>query len=248
MLAVLGNRCRRAGRRQPVREVRAASWAGRARPAAVIAVAVMSALSSVLALAVLGRPTAGSRPETVLPTAGPRVPVASAMLLCPDLDPPAGAPVTVDVVTAGGVVGGRPGADGRIWLSTGGAVRDVPTGPARARGVLVQTNGGVPLAVHASGPVAAGLSATVTVPGGPGRAPSRARCDPPRSEFWFVGPGTGTGRDPVIVLTNPETAPARVEITSFGPAGRGEAGAATRATGPGAGDGAATAGALGDGA
>ncbi|WP_157490974.1 MULTISPECIES: DUF5719 family protein [Protofrankia] len=206
----------------------------------------MFALSSVLALAVLGRPPAGSRPEAVSPTAGPRAPVTSATLLCPDLDPPAGAPVTVDVATAGGTVGGKPGTDGRIWLSAGGAVRDVPTGPARARGVLVQVNGGVPLAVHASGPVAAGLSATVTVPGAPGRAPSRARCNPPRNEFWFVGPGTGTGRDPVIVLTNPETAPARVEITSFGPADRGGPGAAARAAGAVADDGASTAGAAGD--
>ncbi len=194
-------------------------WAGRARPAAVFAAAVVFALSTVLALAVLVRPAEGIRPGPASPPAGPRVPVTSAMLLCPDLNPPtggtAGGMVTVDVATAGGTVGGSPGADGRIWLSVGGVVRDVPAAQARVRGVSAQAQGGVPVTVHASGPAAAGLSATVTAPGAPGRAPARARCDPPRSEFWFVGPGTITGRDPLVVLTNPETVPARVEIALF---------------------------------
>ncbi len=125
-----------------------------------------------------------------------------------------GSTVTVDVGTAGAAADGVTDARGRVWLSVGGEVRDIPAIGGLAGRMAVPVPGGVPVVVHATGPAAAGLSATVTVPGEGGRAPvRRARCDRSRSEFWFVGPETIAGRDPLLVLTNPEVVPARAEVT-----------------------------------
>ncbi|WP_322767291.1 DUF5719 family protein [Frankia sp. Cr1] len=196
------------------------------RRAASVVVGGTLALVAVWCVAVFIEPTDGRRPRPV-PAAGFPMPITSATLLCPDLRPPAGSAVTVDVATAGGGVsatvpapgsGRGPVLDGQVQLSAGDKVKNLHSGPVRRR-ASVQVSGGEPLAVRASGPAAAGLSATVTAPGAGGRASVIARCERPRSEFWLVGPATVAGRDPLVVLTNPEATPARAQITVFADGG-----------------------------
>ena len=73
----------------------------------------------------------------------------------------------------------------------------------------------------ASGSLAPGFSVTQTerTVDGQGRGLASTQCQPTGTDFWFVGPASGVGQRAVLVLTNPEDAPATVDVTISGPKG-----------------------------
>lgn len=74
---------------------------------------------------------------------------------------------------------------------------------------------------RATGALAPGFSVTQTertVDGG-GRGLASTSCLPTGAEFWFLGPASGVGQHAVLVLTNPESATAAVDVTFYGRSG-----------------------------
>ncbi|MEO8106306.1 MAG: DUF5719 family protein [Actinomycetes bacterium] len=70
----------------------------------------------------------------------------------------------------------------------------------------------------ASGSLAPGFSVTQTerTVDGPGRGLASTQCQPTGNDFWFVGAASGVGERAVLVLTNPESATATVDVTIHG--------------------------------
>jgi hypothetical protein len=70
----------------------------------------------------------------------------------------------------------------------------------------------------AGGSLAPGFSVTQTerTVDGQGRGLASTQCQPTGTDFWFVGPASGVGQRAVLVLTNPEDAPATVDVTIQG--------------------------------
>lgn len=73
----------------------------------------------------------------------------------------------------------------------------------------------------ASGALAPGFSVTQTerTVDGQGRGLASTQCQPTGTDFWFVGPASGVGDGAVLVLTNPESATATVDVTFHGRGG-----------------------------
>ncbi|HUV47954.1 MAG TPA: DUF5719 family protein [Actinomycetes bacterium] len=70
----------------------------------------------------------------------------------------------------------------------------------------------------ASGSLAPGFSVTQTerTVDGAGRGLASTQCQPTGTDFWFVGAASGVGQRAVLVLTNPESATATVDVTLHG--------------------------------
>lgn len=70
----------------------------------------------------------------------------------------------------------------------------------------------------ASGSLAPGFSVTQTerTVDGQGRGLASTQCQPTGTDFWFVGAASGVGQRAVLVLTNPESATATVDVTFHG--------------------------------
>jgi len=70
----------------------------------------------------------------------------------------------------------------------------------------------------ASGSLAPGFSVTQTerTVDGKGRGLASTQCEPTGTDFWFVGAASGVGERAVLVLTNPESATATVDVTLHG--------------------------------
>ena len=75
--------------------------------------------------------------------------------------------------------------------------------------------------LHAYGPVAAGLAATVTGQLGSDTGPVRLPCARPRDVTTFVGPATVAGRDPLLVVANVGDVDARADVEVTGEGGGG---------------------------
>jgi hypothetical protein len=153
------------------------------------------------------------------------VAVARADAVCPD--------PTVDAHTETRLSLAAPGAP-----ATAGAGKDA-AGPGHARltGLhgadtpldLVAPSSGSVLATPDTGPVVArgtgasapGLGAgLLTLSGVPAmRGLSGTPCAAPGTDFWFVGSGAVVGQRGRVYLTNPEPAPAVVDVTLYGPDG-----------------------------
>jgi hypothetical protein len=73
----------------------------------------------------------------------------------------------------------------------------------------------------ASGSLAPGFSVTQTerTVDGQGRGLASTQCQPTGTDFWFVGAASGVGERAVLVLTNPESATATVDVTFHGRGG-----------------------------
>lgn len=73
----------------------------------------------------------------------------------------------------------------------------------------------------ADGSLAPGFSVTQTerTVDGRGRGLAATQCLPTDTDFWFVGAASGVGERAVLVLTNPEDAPATVDVSFFGKGG-----------------------------
>ena len=70
----------------------------------------------------------------------------------------------------------------------------------------------------ANGSLAPGFSVTQTerTVDGQGRGLASTQCQPTGTDFWFVGPASGVGQRAVLVLTNPESSDATVDVAIQG--------------------------------
>jgi len=165
------------------------------------------------------------------PAAGGRVPVSSAVLVCPDASAPGDGSTTV-VTAVAPRLGTMSAADGQP-LTVGpldpdaSSLASVDTRGPTATVIVAGTDGAesMPLAVRASGALAVGLGATqvMTVAGGEVTGVAAAACGPPSTEAWFTGLGTELGHRPRLSLVNPEQTAAEADVILYGPDGLMEA-------------------------
>lgn len=195
------------------------------RPSLVLA-AVVATLAAGLgaADATLGRPAAPAVASSAGAAAGSS-PVRGAALVCPDARGVPGRQVTwvraAAVPKAGPAAGAGLGDGGysRLDATTLGRT----TSPARLTGAyggheLVVGKGGAAVAFSARGPVAAGLAAgqLTRSDGGLSRGLSATSCQPPGTQFSFVGGSTAVGADLTLYLANVDTVPASVDLVLLG--------------------------------
>ena len=150
-------------------------------------------------------------------------PIQSSVLLCPE--PGVGAQAGSRVTAA--VVPGQPGQDqgaGVVNLTT---LMGQVSAKARLTAPGAQTEisaGGrklPPIRVVGTGSLAPGLIANQwsRSPRGTGRGMASTPCDSAGSDFWFVGGGAVAGRQTRVVLVNPDSFPAVVDLVIYGPDG-----------------------------
>ncbi|MDG9703176.1 DUF5719 family protein [Streptomyces sp. DH37] len=196
-------------------------------------IGVAAALAAVTGVATLttpsGEPAAG-------PAAATRLPVERSTLVCPQ---PASSEVGETTYTAytprGGTAregagsgagllpagstlegGGRGGEDGRR------ADGPEPVVPLKQPGVPVSaeadSSGSPALTGSADGSLAPGwtVQQTTLVTAGTGRGLLGVSCTAPDTEFWFPGASTAASRHDYIHLTNPDDAPAVVDLELYG--------------------------------
>jgi len=203
-----GRRPRRAAPRPPVR-IGAISLA-------LAATAGVAAVGAAVVGAGLAAPTIGAaRPEPVTSV----VPVASTELVCPE---PGAAPGS-RVLVAAAAMTGLPGQEGAGLAE----IVDVPEpltpvatlpGPGRTTALNVVGEGSPPVAIRATGSVAPGILAAQVgrTFEGQGRGLTSAACLAAGSSWWFMGGGAVLGQLTRIVLVNPESSPALVDVTVYG--------------------------------
>jgi hypothetical protein len=146
--------------------------------------------------AVCPDPTVGTHTETRLSLAAPGAPATAGG--GKDAAGPGHARLT-----------GLPGADTPLDLiapSSGSVLATPDTGPVVARGTGASAPG-----------MSAGLLTRSGVPAMRGLLGTS--CAAPGTDFWFVGSGAVVGQRGRVYLTNPEPAPAVVDITLYGPDG-----------------------------
>jgi hypothetical protein len=167
------------------------------------------------------------------------VPVAKASAVCPD-------PVS-DTTTATTVMLAAPGAiddqtpDSRKAKTGSAALRPLGApGPTAAHLDEVSSTGyavpksiqsaqdasdskadGQPLAATAAGALAPGFTASMTTRSSSDdiRGLAGTACAVPGNDFWFVGSGAVVGRRGRLYLSNPESVPAVVDVSLYGPEG-----------------------------
>ena len=191
---------------------------------------MMRPATSLLAVSVLlvlgaGVSTALGPPESIVAHQPdrPPVPVARTGAVCPE-------PIAA------------PGAQTRVGLAAPGlAATDAPPGGAQLEplarpddpvvtltaasdpAVVVLDAGarGQALVGQATGGLAPGFAAAMTTrtTSGDLRGLAGTTCVAAGTDFWFVGSGAEVGQRGRLYLTNPESAPALVDVTLHGPAG-----------------------------
>jgi hypothetical protein len=167
------------------------------------------------------------------------VPVALASAVCPD--------AVTDTTTATSVTLAAPGAiDGRTRASSNAAAGSASLHPLGAdTPVIAQLSAvssiayavaasatssldapdtqadGQPLVSTARGALAPGFTASMTTRSTSDdiRGLASTACVAPGNDFWFVGSGAIVGRRGRLYLTNPESVPAVVDVTLYGPDG-----------------------------
>ncbi len=157
------------------------------------------------------------------PRIGPAVPVAESDGTCPDPAVDASTETRVSIGAPGVTGGGAAGASGpgsaRLARLDG---RRLPldVGAAAAGSVLLTADQG-PLVARADGAAAPGLAvgqltrSTVDAV----RGLLGTRCSTAGGDMWFVGSGSVVGQRGRVYLSNPEAAPAVVDVTLYGPDG-----------------------------
>lgn len=203
-----GRRPRRAAPRPPVR-VGAISLA-------LLATAAVAAIGAAIVGAGLAAPTIGAvRPEPVTSV----VPVASTELVCPEPGAAEGTRVLVGAAALAGLPGQEGAGTAEIINLPDPAdpVADL-AGPGRTAALAVVGEGSPPVAIRASGAVAPGITAAQVgrTFDGQGRGLTSTACLAAGSSWWFMGGGAVLGQLTRIVLVNPESSPALVDVTVYG--------------------------------
>ncbi|MCW2600321.1 MAG: hypothetical protein JWM02_2150 [Frankiales bacterium] len=159
------------------------------------------------------------------PTAPASVEVVGSTAVCPDLR------VNNNGLTSRASVGAAPLPPGRTATggsveafanSTPAAIKKLPiNGPGQVSVGLGTKLNSDALVVNSTGPLSAGLEAEQVTRGENGRDRGLAglRCDPPRTEAWFVGGGTSVDDVTILVLANVDDTPATVDVAVFSKTG-----------------------------
>lgn len=150
-------------------------------------------------------------------------PIQSSVLLCPE--PGVGAQAGSRMTAA--VVPGQPGQDaggGRVSVTTlTGRVseRATLTAPGAQTEIAGRGRKLPPIRVIGTGSLAPGLIANQWSrdPRGQGRGMASTPCDAAGADFWFVGGGAVAGRQTRVVLVNPDSFAAVVDLVVYGPDG-----------------------------
>ncbi|MCU1678193.1 MAG: hypothetical protein JWM93_2951 [Frankiales bacterium] len=173
--------------------------------------AAAAILAAAAGLVAADRLVPAEPPRTVAPAAAETRPLSSATLVCPDVaESPDGSRSTTITLATEGTTGSV-----RAHAVRGGG-GDVTLSPSAARQRLpVQTHSFGGTVLTASGDAAAGFSAELTSRYDAGATAGSASlpCLTPTADAYFVGPGTGAGRDPRLVLINPDPTPANVDVS-----------------------------------
>ncbi len=184
--------------------------------------AAVVALAAVAAVGVLTGTPAPDAPSQA-DSAMEKVVVARAALGCPTVGADRSTTTSVNAAVPA-LPEGTPIAPGKTTpleiRKLGGNV--LGTVKERGKGVTVSEGvSPVPVSVRATGPLAAGSTATMTssAASGVNRGIASTACATPSAEFWFAGAGSAVGRRDVLVLTNLDNANASVDVTFYGAAG-----------------------------
>ena len=168
------------------------------------------------------------------------VPVARASAVCPDTVADATTATTVMLAASGAIDDHTPDAskatDGTATLAplgAGGAVAarlravsstdyNVAASVRSAQDATDTGADGQPLVATAASALAPGFTATMTTRSTSDdiRGLASTACAVPGNDFWFVGSGAVIGRRGRLYLSNPESVPAVVDVTLYGPGGR----------------------------
>jgi hypothetical protein len=180
------------------------------------------AVTALLALGA-GISTALGPPSAVVaqtPARAP-VPVVRGVAVCPEPFQAVGAQTQVGMAAPG--LDGAPAGSGQaelLRLSRKGAPV-VSLAPPDQQAAATAPARSPALVGEASDDLAPGFAAmeTTRVPSGDLRGLSGTSCVAAGTDFWFVGSGAEVGQRGRLYLTNPESAPAQVDVTLYGPAG-----------------------------
>ena len=180
---------------------------------------------AVTALLVLGAgiSTLVGSPSAVEAQAPRRAPVAvvRGVAVCPEPFLAAGAQTQVGMAAPG--LDGAPVQSGQaelLRLSRKGAPV-ASLAPPDQQAAAAAPASSPALVGEATDDLAPGFAAmeTTRTPGGDLRGLSGTSCVAAGTDFWFVGSGAEVGQRGRLYLTNPESAPAQVDVTLYGPAG-----------------------------
>ncbi|MEW9527133.1 DUF5719 family protein [Microbispora sp. NPDC049125] len=181
---------------------------------------VMVAVAALYGVAFATRPA----PVTVRPPQAVKAPVESVSAVCPapggtrlSVVTPPGGQGPGSAVVAG--LAGAEGGDGKGGNGKGDGKDARPVSTVDQPGLLWQKEipaGGIPLAVDATGSMAAGLESAQTAreTSGPQRGLAGVRCVEPGADAWFVGPGPASA-DVTLYLANADGAAADVSISMY---------------------------------
>lgn len=172
-----------------------------------VAALVLVLLAAVAAVAAGRSGTTTPAPPVVPGAAADPVPVTSTTLVCPE---PAGQASDRSEVAVGR---SGPATDGRATVEVGPLDGPRSERPLPRGGVLAVVSGGT-VRIDSGGAAARGLFAA-HLTGTWAALP----CAPPRGRWWFAGAGAGLDHRSVLVLANPEPAPALVDVRVLGPDG-----------------------------
>ncbi|WP_340561090.1 DUF5719 family protein [Streptomyces sp. GSL17-111] len=203
------------------------------RPALALAAAV-TALAAVSGVAAVTTSADGA--GTPSASSAERLPVQRSTLVCPQPSTSELGETHLTAFTPGGGSGGSDGGEADAGLLP--AVSTLDNGGTDRRGedaepLVPLTEPGTP-AVHsadstevpalsgtATGALAPGwtVQQTTVIPGGGGRGMLGVACSAPDTRFWFAAVSTAEERLDYVHLTNPDEAPATVDLQLFGPEG-----------------------------
>ncbi len=187
--------------------------------------ALLEAVVVLAGLGVAADLTAAEVPRTSAraAAAGPEVPVAQADGVCPDPAADASTDTRVSVAVPGAADSDRAVAavrgTARLFRLGGGRL-PLDTG-VPSSGTWPATSDVGPVVARADGAAAPGLAVAMltrsTVDAARGLLGTT--CAAAGSDFWFVGSGSVVGQRGRVYLSNPESAPAVVDLELFGPDG-----------------------------
>lgn len=154
------------------------------------------------------------------------VPVALAGGVCPDPVSDAGSQTRVGLAAPGPLRSGSSGSatsqPGSVALTDlGGTAAPRATLSAPSAGTLLAPPKSPPLVAAASGALAPGFAASMVTRtvAGDLRGLAGTTCPAAGTDFWFVGSGAVVGQRGRLYLSNPEPAPAVVDVVLYGPDG-----------------------------